>query len=316
VVLYGWLFLSNPLSQRGGPGKLLMMKFVSTLSGHRLLLVWRTEFLFYTPERRQLAHEWNHVHLTSVSLPERPSLINHALDRPLPLPNESFDAIYSFHVIEHLSPAANERFMRDVHRLLKPGGIYRVSTPDLEFLATEYLQRLHEQMACASVENYARYRWAVCNLIDQCVREESGGEMIVALRKGEFTPEHVKHMNGDLLDFLFRPSPTAFPPGSGPVRLLRVDVVKRIVRKVAGPFIRRLRRRFRHKSSFELRHEKNLWLWDRVSLGRLFSDAGFRTVTSADHRTSSIPGWARYNFDESAYGEYPLEPSLYMEGTK
>jgi SAM-dependent methyltransferase len=293
-----------------------MMKFVTAPSGHRLLLVWRTEFLFYTPERRRLAQEWNHVRLTSASLPEQPSWINHPLNRPLPLPDDSFDAIYSFHVIEHLGPAANERFMRDVHRLLKPGGIYRVSTPDLEFLATEYLQRLHEQTACASVENYARYRWAVCNLIDQCVREESGGEMIVALRNDEFTREHVKQMNGDLLDFLFRPPPTAFPPDSRPLRLLPVDLVKRIVRKVAGPLVRRLRRRFRHKSPIELTHEKNLWLWDRISLGRLFSNTGFRTIAAADHRTSNIPGWARYNFDESAYGEYPLEPSLYMEGTK
>ena len=293
-----------------------MMKFVTTPSAHRLLLVWRTEFLFYTPERRRLAHEWNHVRLTSNALPKQRSLINHPLDRPLPLPDESFDGIYSFHVVEHLSPAANERFMRDIHRLLKRGGIYRVSTPDLEFFATEYLQRLHEQTACASVENYARYRWAVCNLIDQCVRKESGGEMIVALRRGEFTPEHVMHMNGDLLDFLFRPAPTAFPPSSGPVRFLRAGVVKRIMRKVAGPSVRQLRQRFRHKLPIELTHEKNLWLWDRVSLGRLFSEAGFSVVTAADYRTSNIPGWARYNFDQSAYGEYPLEPSLYMEGTK
>ncbi len=218
------------------------MRFATTPSGHRLLLVWRTEFLFYTPERRRLAGEWNHVRLTSAPLPEQPSLINHSLNQPLPLPDEWFDAIYSFHVVEHLNPAANERFVRDIHRLLKPGGIYRVSTPDLEFLATEYLQRLHNQMASASVENYARYRWAVCNLIDQCAREVSGGEMMVAIRRGEFTPEHVKHMNGDLLDFLFRPPPSAFPAPSAPVRLLRAEVVKRlkmVVRKVAGPFGRR-----------------------------------------------------------------------------
>ena len=140
--------------------------------------------------------------------------------------------------------------------------------------------------------------------------------MIVALHSGEFTPEHVKHMNGDLLDFLFRPAPTAFSPSSKPVRLLRSDVVKRMIRKVAGPLVRQLRQRFRHKSPMELTHEKNLWLWDRVSVGRLFSGAGFRTVTTADYCTSSIPGWARYNFDQSAYGEYPLEPSLHMEGTK
>ena len=187
------------------------MNLVTSPSGHRLLLVWRTEFLFYTPERRQLADEWNHVRLTSAHLSEQPSLINHPLNHPLPLPDQWFDGIYSFHVIEHLNPGANERFMRDIHRLLKPGGIYRVSTPDLEFLATEYLQRLHDQMAFASVENYARYRWAVCNLIDQCAREVSGGEMMVAIRRGEFTPEHVKHMNGDSFDPFFLPSALIFP---------------------------------------------------------------------------------------------------------
>lgn len=35
------------------------MKFVTAPSGRRLLLVWRTELLFYTPERRRLASEWN-----------------------------------------------------------------------------------------------------------------------------------------------------------------------------------------------------------------------------------------------------------------
>lgn len=294
-----------------------MMKLVTTPSGHRLLLVWRTEFLFYTLERRRLADEWNHVHLTSAPLPEPPNLINHPLDKPLPLADELFDGIYCFHVIEHLSPAANELFIRDMHRLLKPGGIYRASTPDLEFMAAEYLQRLHEQMASATVENYARYRWAVCNLIDQCAREVSGGEMLEVIRRGEFIPEHVKHMNGDLLNYLFRLPPAAGPPLSTPARFVRA--VKNpviVLRKVTRPIRRRLRQRLPPKSAMELDHEKNLWLFDHVSLGRLFSVAGFRNITTADHRTSGIPDWDRYNFDQSAYGDYPLEPSLYMEGTK
>src|SRR5947199_7088846 len=53
--------------------------------------------------------------------------------------------------------------------------------------------------------------------------------------------------------------------------------------KIAGPIRRWLRRRTPQKSFFELSHERNLWLFDRVSLGRLFSDAGFQNIAAKDH---------------------------------
>jgi hypothetical protein len=46
------------------------MKLVTTPSGQRLLLIWRSDSLFYTPERRRLA-EWNQVRLTSAPVLER-----------------------------------------------------------------------------------------------------------------------------------------------------------------------------------------------------------------------------------------------------
>ena len=292
------------------------MKLISNPSGLRLLMIWRTDSLFYTPERKRLADEWNQVRFTSEVLPERPNLMNHSLDQPLSLPDESFDAIYGFHVMEHMNPTANERFIHDVYRLLKPGGIYRASTPNLEFLATEYLQRLREQLASASIENHARYRWAVCNLIDQCVREEPGGQMLEAIRRGEFTKEYVKRLNGDSFDFLFQPAQGANPSGSGPSAVDSQRKPMTFLRKIAQAIRGRLRLGSPRNSFFELSHERNLWMWDRLSLGRLFSEAGFRNVAVVDYRTSSIPGWSRYNFDQSVYGDYPLEPSLFMEGSK
>ena len=291
------------------------MKLITNPSGQRLLLIWRTDSLFYTPERNQLASEWNQVRLTSESVPEPRNVINQSLDRALPLADESFDGIYCFHTIEHLNPRANERFVRDVYRLLKPGGIYRVATPDLEFLAKEYLQRVREQVASPEPENYARYHWAVCNLIDQCVREVSGGEQLEAIRRGEFILEHVKHMNGDSFDPFF-PPPATTPSPSFPAHspaTARVERPDGILGRIAGAIRRRVRP---GKSYMDLTHERNLWLFDRVSLSRLFSEAGFRNVTVVDYRTSHIPGWARYNFDQSVYGDYPLEPSLFLEGTK
>lgn len=292
------------------------MNMVTAPSGNRLLLIWRTEFLFYTPERRQLAAEWNQVRLASAVFPEEPNLINHRLDRPLPFASESFDAIYSFHVVEHLNPRSNERFIGDVHRLLKPRGVYRVSTPDLEFLAAEYLKCLHEQLTLASPENYARYRWAVCNLIDQCAREESGGEMLEVIRRGEYLSEHVKHMNGDLFLYLF-PAQTNGPELLSERKIVNVvGNISNFCRKVANALRNRLRPGRTQRSYLELTHERNLWLFDRVSLHQLFSKSGFRTIDPTDHRRSSIPDWSRYNFDQSAFGDYPLEPSLYMEGIK
>ena len=292
------------------------MKLVPAPSGHQLLLIYRTEFLLYTPERCKLAAEWNHVQLGRTSQPTRSNLIHHALDRPLPFADATFDAIYSFHVVEHLTPRANERFISDAYRLLKPRGVYRISTPDLEFLATEYLRCLRAHLAAESTDNYARYRWAVCNLIDQCTRQESGGEMLKVIKRGEFVSEHVKHMNGDLLRFLFPPSSPTSPPGPRPTNGQDPTTSTISLGRVARAIKWRLSRLMPRKSFLELIHEKNLWLFDRVSLPRLFSHANFRDITLLDHRSSAIPSWNRYNFDESAFGSYPLEPSLYVEGTK
>ena len=52
------------------------------------------------------------------------------LRRPLPFANESCSAIFSEHVIEHVARTDAERLLRECYRVLQPGGVLRLSTPD------------------------------------------------------------------------------------------------------------------------------------------------------------------------------------------
>lgn len=55
-----------------------------------------------------------------------------------PFPDDSFDYVYSEHLIEHLSYAQAVNMLRECHRVLKPSGVIRIATPDIRFLIDLY----------------------------------------------------------------------------------------------------------------------------------------------------------------------------------
>jgi predicted SAM-dependent methyltransferase len=57
------------------------------------------------------------------------------ITKPLPLPDESVDSIFCEEAIEHVSKSAGEGMLRECFRILKPGGIIRIATPDLDYFA-------------------------------------------------------------------------------------------------------------------------------------------------------------------------------------
>ena len=59
------------------------------------------------------------------------------ISKHLPFPDDSIDAIYSHHVIEHL-PDLPTHF-RELHRVLKPGGVIRVGGPNGDAAMREYV---------------------------------------------------------------------------------------------------------------------------------------------------------------------------------
>jgi predicted SAM-dependent methyltransferase len=55
-----------------------------------------------------------------------------------PLPDASFDVVYSEHMLEHLPYADGQQCLRECVRVLRPGGRIRVATPSLERLIRLY----------------------------------------------------------------------------------------------------------------------------------------------------------------------------------
>src|SRR3989442_1209679 len=54
------------------------------------------------------------------------------LRRGLPFPNDSVEAIFSEHLLEHFDYAAGFALLVECHRVLQPGGVLRIGVPDLE----------------------------------------------------------------------------------------------------------------------------------------------------------------------------------------
>lgn len=69
----------------------------------------------------------------------RPGIIRYDLTRPLPVVSGTIQFIFTEHFIEHLSREQGRAFLAECQRVLIPGGVIRLSTPDLRILIDAYL---------------------------------------------------------------------------------------------------------------------------------------------------------------------------------
>lgn len=75
------------------------------------------------------------------------------LGRRLPLPDSSFAYAFGEHVIEHVTPRTAERLLAELHRVLRPGGVLRLTTPDLRKIIALY----EDRNPTVSQSEYARF---------------------------------------------------------------------------------------------------------------------------------------------------------------
>jgi len=97
----------------------------------------------------------------------------HDLRKGIPALTESVDAVYHSHVLEHIDRDAVPRFLEEILRVLKPGGVHRIVVPDLERYVREYLESLEQGLKDSQAR--ARHDASVSQLIEQMVRREAAG---------------------------------------------------------------------------------------------------------------------------------------------
>lgn len=58
--------------------------------------------------------------------------------KPFPLEDNTFDYVFSEHMIEHISYPEGGMMLQECYRVLRPGGKIRIATPDLEVILGLY----------------------------------------------------------------------------------------------------------------------------------------------------------------------------------
>ena len=252
-----------------------------------------------------------------------------ALDS-MPFEDSAFSVIYASHVLEHIPKNQTAPLLGECRRILQENGIIRIVVPDLEQTALNYLaclkQALDNPGDSRSKENY---EWAMLELYDQCVRTNTGGELLSYLSRKTLVNEEDIYARGgaETKNQRMRLSgnPDCPPKNQkGTVRLTS-RLLKIFSRNFYKNFILRLLLHFNMPGEagaalkqvfFRLSGEAHQWMYDRYSLAGLLQEAGFRNIVRQSFTSSAIQDWQRFNLDKEPDGSEWKPYSLYMEASK
>ena len=238
------------------------------------------------------------------------------LIKGIPLDSEEVDFVYHSHVLEHFVKSQGEQFIKECYRVLKTGGVLRVVVPDLEQIAINYLQTLNEVLEKNNEENVARYNWAKVELLDQLVREESGGEMLEIWKQKDLVNEgQIADRLGD--EFLrIRKNILATSNQNNTVSKLGiVDLLKSRVKQYVFNKLK-INSVNLELGNFRNNGEVHKWMYDRYSLQELLFNIGFKEVKIVSAFESGITNWEKYSTLDIEDGKIRKPDSLFMEAKK
>lgn len=196
---------------------------------------------------------------------------------------------------------------------MKPGGVIRLVTPDLEELSRTYLKLLDELRANPSKEAESKYDWIRLELFDQIVRDRSGGDTHAFLAKSdEKIRQYVIDRIGYTAKALFANN-TNRPRKYNLVELFKK--INRIPRRLKLMAMSIFTTEALRIGYFRRSGEVHRYMHDVYSLTLMLHNAGFSSVERVDANRSSIQDWGKFELDIVG-GEVDGPYSLYVEARR
>lgn len=234
----------------------------------------------------------------------------------LPMEDGVADVVYSSHFLEHIPRRRVPGFLAECFRILKPGGQIRLVLPDLDELCREYL-RQREAGA------HEKADFVVLEMLDQCVRSESGGEL------GAFYGSLSRGGTSDMVAYVAARSGDDL---SGVSSVATVSAWRRAFKALREPrkIWGRLERLYcraltwflptaflEQNVSFSGVGERHAWIYDFHTLSNFLGNAGFASIRRMSFNHSEIEGFPLSPLDVTDTGlpRKGLE-SMYIEARK
>jgi len=251
--------------------------------------------------------DWVNIDFTSLS----PLVQAHDLREGIPLPDRCADIVYHSHLLEHFTKQEAQIFVAECRRVLQAGGVLRVVVPDLEGITRAYLKSLDDARAGVNGAS-ARHEWMVTELLDQMVREKSGGEMLEYLSRETIPAEaFILERLGVEAKRIIEGVRASNAKGRTENIGGYLDNIKSLVASALkggkDPDA---------KAAFRKSGEVHRWMYDSLSLRKLLEDAGFVGVVQRTAAESYIQGWEGNNLDTEPDGSVYKPDSLFMEGRR
>ena len=228
----------------------------------------------------------------------------------LPYSDCTFDLVYSSHFLEHIPLAQVRTFLEECRRVLKTDGVLRLVLPDFENIAREYIRNI-------DARNHLLSEFNIVEMIDQCVRTESGGELVKWYRKVD---------NLELQDYIHRRTGyiNSGRTTGAPSKVSRIKklTVKKVLNKIHLVMVKTVISLLptwykQNHISNTATGELHRWVHDFNSLKKILVEAGFRNVSKLDAFKSLYSEFPNIplDVDEKGRSRKGLE-SMYIEAVR